>query len=91
LVLSQKKFNKEKMKSAKVDLFLVSLFTTGSYLFHYIALSLTLVAYVVSIKRISSVIAVLLGYYFLNEPNVRQRLFGSIIMFLGVMLIIFSQ
>lgn len=91
LVLSQKIFNKEKMKSAKVDLFLVSLFTTGSYLFHYIALSLTLVAYVVSIKRISSVIAVLLGYYFLNEPNVRQRLFGSIIMFLGVLLIIFSQ
>lgn len=87
----QRKFDREEMKSAKVDLFLVSLFTTGSYLFHFIALSLTLVAYVVSIKRISSVIAVLLGYYFLNEPNVRQRLFGSIIMFFGVLLIIFSQ
>ncbi|MCX7875494.1 MAG: DMT family transporter [Melioribacteraceae bacterium] len=91
LVITQKKFNKEKIKATKCDLFLVSLFTTGSYLFHYIALSLTLVSYVVSIKRISSVFAVLLGYYFLNEPNVRQRLFGSIIMFLGVIFIIFSQ
>lgn len=91
IVVIQKKFNYTKMKLVKSDLFLVSLFTTGSYLFHYIALSLTLVAYVVTIKRISSVFSVLLGYYFLNEPNVRQRLFGSIIMFLGVLLIIFSQ
>ncbi len=90
-VIAQKKFNLEKMKESKVNLFLVSLFTTGSYLFHFIALSLTLVAYVVSIKRISSVFAVLLGYYFLNEPNVRQRLLGSMIMFVGVILIIFSE
>lgn len=90
IVVSQKKFNLEKMKLVKTDLFMVSLFTTGSYLFHYIALSLTLVAYVVSIKRISGVISVILGFYFLNEPNVRQRLFGSIVMFIGVLFIIFS-
>ena len=90
IVISQKKFNLPKMKEAKADLFLVSLFTTGSYLFHYIALSLTLVAYVVSMKRISGVFSVLLGAYFLNEPNLRQRLLGGIVMFVGVLLIVFS-
>ncbi|MDP2036613.1 MAG: DMT family transporter [Ignavibacteria bacterium] len=90
IVISQRKFNLQKMKEAKADLFLVSLFTTGSYLFHYIALSLTLVAYVVSMKRISGVFSVLLGAYFLNEPNLRQRLLGSIVMFIGVLLIVFS-
>ncbi len=91
IVVAQKKFNIKKMNEAKRDLFLVSLFTTGSYLFHYIALSLTLVAYVVSLKRISGVFSVLLGAYFLNEPNMRQRLFGSIVMFIGVLLIVFFQ
>ncbi len=90
IVVSQKKFNLGKMKESRADLFLVSLFTTGSYLFHYIALSLTLVAYVVSMKRISGVFSVLLGAYFLNEPNLRQRLLGSIVMFIGVLLIVFS-
>ncbi len=90
IVVSQNKFDLGKMKESKADLFLVSLFTTGSYLFHYIALSLTLVAYVVSMKRISGVFSVLLGAYFLNEPNLRQRLLGSIVMFIGVLLIVFS-
>lgn len=89
IVVSQKKFNISKMKESKADLFLVSLFTTGSYLFHYIALSMTLVAYVVSMKRISGVFAVLLGAYFLNEQNIKQRLIGSVIMFIGVFLIVF--
>jgi uncharacterized membrane protein len=91
IVIAQRKFNISQMKDAKADLFLVSLFTTGSYLFHYIALSLTLVAYVVSLKRITGVFSVLLGAYFLNEPNLRQRLFGSIVMFIGVLLIVFFQ
>lgn len=90
LVLSQKKFNLSKMKETKADLFLVSLFTTGSFLFHYIAISLTLVAYVVSIKRIAGVFSVLLGAYYFNEPNLRQRLLASIVMFIGVLLIVFS-
>lgn len=87
----QKKFNLKKIGEAKSDLFLVSLFTTGSYLFHYIAISLTLVSYVVSLKRISGVFSVLLGFYFLNEPNIRQRLLGSIVMFLGVIFIVFGN
>lgn len=89
IVVSQKKFDLPKMKESKVDLFLVSLFTTGSYLFHYIALSLTLVAYVVSMKRISGVFAVFLGAYYFKEQNIKQRLLGSIIMFAGVLFIVF--
>jgi len=89
IVISQKKFDFPRMKETKADLFLVSLFTTGSFLFHYIAISLTLVAYVVSIKRITGVFSVLLGAYYFNEPNLRQRLAASLIMFTGVLLIVF--
>jgi uncharacterized membrane protein len=51
------------------------------------ALSLALVAYVISVKRMSVVIAVLFGYIFLKERNVRERLLGAAIMVVGVLLI----
>ncbi|MBA4406664.1 hypothetical protein C0389_05260 [bacterium] len=90
IVLYQKKFNKEKMLAAKKNLFLVSAFTTGSFLFHYGAMALTLAAYVISIKRLTGIFSVLIGFYFLKETNIRQRLLGSTIMFAGVLLIIFA-
>lgn len=90
LVVYQKKFNKDKMMLARKNLFLVSAFTTGSFLFHYGAMALTLAAYVVSVKRLAGIFSVLIGFYFLNETNVRQRLLGSVIMFAGVLLIVFA-
>jgi len=90
LVLYQKKFNKEKMMGAKKNLFLVSAFTTASFLFHYGAMALTLAAYVVSVKRLTGIFSVFIGYYFLNETNIRQRLLGATIMFIGVLFIVFA-
>lgn len=91
LALYQKKFNKEKMLIAKKNLFLVSAFTTGSFLFHYGAMALTLAAYVVSVKRLTGIFSVIIGYYFLNESNIRQRLIAAVVMFIGVLLIIFAH
>jgi uncharacterized membrane protein len=54
------------------------------------ALSLTLAAYVVAMKRMSGVFSVFLGNIFLKEANLRQRLLGSFVMLLGVLLIVFS-
>lgn len=71
-------------------LLIISSFTTGSFIFHMTALSLTFVAYVVAIKRLSGVISVVLGNIYLNEQNLRERLLGSIIMFIGVLLIVVS-
>lgn len=54
------------------------------------AINLTLVAYVVSIKRTSAVISVLSGYFLFKEKNIKERLFGAIIMVIGVIFIALS-
>lgn len=52
-----------------------------------VAVSLTLVAYVISIKRTSAAISVVLGSLVFKESGLRDRLTGSIIMIAGVVLI----
>ncbi|OGD97571.1 hypothetical protein A3G16_03375 [Candidatus Curtissbacteria bacterium RIFCSPLOWO2_12_FULL_41_16] len=58
--------------------------------FQMTAINLALVAYVISIKRTSSIISVLLGYFLFKEKNLKQRLVGATIMVLGVILIALS-
>ncbi len=89
-LLYKKKLKWEIIKGAKGNLALISGFTTASYFFHYSALALTLVAYVVALKRMSGMFAVILGAVFLKEANIKQRILGSFIMFIGVLLIVFS-
>ncbi len=55
--------------------------------FQMMAISMTLVAYVISIKRTNTIISVLFGYFIFNEKGVRERLIGASIMILGVLLI----
>lgn len=86
----RKKLNLTEIYGARKNLLLVSGFTTASYFFHYSALALTLVAYVVSMKRMAGMFSVILGALFLKEPNIKQRLIGSVVMFIGVLLIVFS-
>jgi uncharacterized membrane protein len=54
------------------------------------AINLTLVAYVISIKRTSAIISVLSGYFIFKEKGIRERLIGVIIMVAGVILITLS-
>lgn len=51
------------------------------------AVSLTLVAYVISIKRISAIFGVIFGYLIFKEKGIKERLLGAIIMVLGVAII----
>ncbi|MBN2095236.1 MAG: EamA family transporter [Candidatus Aenigmarchaeota archaeon] len=53
-------------------------------------LSIALVVYVVSIKRTSNIMTVILGHHMLKENCLRERLIGSILMVLGVILIALS-
>ena len=55
------------------------------------AISLTLVIYVISIKRFSIVLAVLMGYAIFKDQSFRTRIAGAIIMFAGVLFIALSQ
>ena len=54
------------------------------------AINMTLVAYVISIKRLSAVFSVLFGYWLFKEKNIKERLLGVIIMVIGVLFISFS-
>lgn len=90
ILLLKGKLHKQSVLPAKKQLISVSLFTCTTFILHMTALSMTLVAYVVALKRLSGVISVFLGYFALNEPNIRERLLGSIVMFIGVLLILLS-
>lgn len=68
----------------------IGIFNALQMAFHMIALSLTLAAYVISVKRIDAVISVLLGRSLFKERHVRERLLGAAIMVLGVALIALS-
>ena len=57
-------------------------------LLQMMALELTLVSYVISIKRLSIPVTVILSYYLLNEKEgFAERILGSALMALGVILI----
>lgn len=91
IAILSKKITFASIKKGKKNLILISCLTTGSYIFHMTALSLTLAAYVVALKRMSIIISVILGSRFLNEPNILERLLGAIVMVVGVILIVLSQ
>jgi uncharacterized membrane protein len=56
-------------------------------LFQITALTLTLVAYVISIKRTSAIFGILFGALIFKEKGFRERLLGGLIMVAGVFLI----
>jgi drug/metabolite transporter (DMT)-like permease len=55
---------------------------------HMLALSLTKVAYMISVKRLSLLIAVVFGYLFFRERGIAERLLGATLMFAGFVLIV---
>ncbi|MBP7120824.1 MAG: hypothetical protein WC502_05780 [Methanolinea sp.] len=52
-----------------------------------LAYTLSIVPYVISIKRLSIFFAVLFGGYFLFEGSIRSRVPGSLVMVAGTVLI----
>lgn len=55
---------------------------------HMIAISLTKVAYMISLKRMSLLIGIVYGYLLFKEKHIRQRLSGALLMFMGFVLIV---
>lgn len=80
--------------SIKTDfkiLFPIGFFSALAIIFQMLAISLILVAYVISIKRASVIFGVLWGYFIFNEKGVKERLTGTLVMVMGVALITLSQ
>jgi drug/metabolite transporter (DMT)-like permease len=65
----------------------IGFFGALTAIFQMTAISLTLVAYVIAIKRTSAVMSVLWGHFIFKEKGLRERLLGAGIMLLGVALI----
>ncbi len=80
---------RDKNREGKKNLLIISLFTSSMFIFHLFAISMTLVVYVIALKRLSGLIAVILGKVFFNEPNIGTRLTGAVIMSTGVFMIVF--
>jgi uncharacterized membrane protein len=68
----------------------IGLFSALTLIFQMTAINLTLVAYVISIKRTSAIMSVLFGYFIFKEKGIKERLIGTIIMIIGVLLITLS-
>ena len=65
----------------------IGLFGSLTLICQMTAINLTLVAYVISIKRTSAIMSVLFGYLIFKEEDIKERLLGVTIMVLGVLFI----
>lgn len=61
----------------------------GSF-FHILALANTYTSYATAVRRLDSVISVLLGWKFLKEKSIRMKLIGSFVMTAGAVVMIIS-
>ncbi len=67
---------------------LPGLFYAAMIISHMIAMSLTQVAYMISVKRLSLIFGVIYGYVLFRESGIRERLAGTALMIAGFALII---
>lgn len=84
-VKSDQKLSKIKWK--RKYLWLVGLFSALTLFFQMSALNLTIVPYVISLKRTSAFFSVILGFIAFKERNIKAKLLGTILMIIGVFFI----
>lgn len=90
ILLVQRTLTRDRLPSLSFSLVAASALAALSSVLQAYAVTLTLVAYVISIKRASSLISVLLGKWFYQEKNTQERLIGSVLMLIGVFFIVFA-
>ncbi|MFA7577509.1 MAG: EamA family transporter [Candidatus Muiribacteriota bacterium] len=76
------------INTSKKNLLLTGIFNGLTILFQMQALTLTIVPYVIAIKRTSVIISVIAGFLIFKENSRLKRLSGAILMFLGILFII---
>ncbi|ABK45734.1 protein of unknown function DUF6, transmembrane [Magnetococcus marinus MC-1] len=64
---------------------------SAAALCQFLALELTMVPYVIAVKRTSALMAVVLGVWLLKEQGGRERMLGAAVMFAGFLLITLAQ
>ncbi|MBI4688521.1 MAG: EamA family transporter [Nitrospirae bacterium] len=86
--------NQRRISITKKDL--ISLLPIGftyslMIIFHMLAMSMTKVSYMISVKRTSLLFSVIYGYFLFKEESLAERLTGCIIMLAGVTFIVLSR
>lgn len=78
---------REKIRS----LVLPGFFYSAMIITHMIALNLTKVSYMISVKRLSLLIGVLYGYFFFGEEDIKLRFTGALLMLAGFVMIVTAR
>lgn len=85
LVTSRKNFKQIPMNLK--GLVTIGLFSALTLIFQMNAIKLAIVPYVISIKRTSAIFSTIYGYFIFKEKHIRERLLGTAVMVVGVLLI----
>ncbi len=91
ILFFKSKSNIREIKSNGQNLIFLSLANTLSILSQMTALQLALVSYVIAVKRTSALFNVLWGWLIFKEQGIKERIVGSMIMILGVVVITLSK
>ncbi|MBN1868970.1 MAG: EamA family transporter [Candidatus Omnitrophica bacterium] len=62
-----------------------------AHIFQMIAIKMTIIPYLIAVKRTSVIMTSLFGLFLFKEKGLRERLLGAILMILGVFLISFAR
>jgi drug/metabolite transporter (DMT)-like permease len=76
------------LKSNLKDYLLLMLFYSLMQYITLLCFNLTLVGYSLAIFQLSSIVSVMLGYRYFNEKGIRRKIFYSVIMIIGAVLIL---
>lgn len=80
----------KQIKAGLGFLVLIGLFNAAGLVCQMIAINMTLVGYVIAVKRTSVIISSLYGFYIFKEKGMKERLLGAMIMMAGVLCIAFA-
>ena len=64
----------------------ISSFASGY--FHILATASTFISYATSVRRLDSLLSILLGWRYLKETNIRIKLIGAGVMTIGTLLLV---
>jgi uncharacterized membrane protein len=90
IVFYKSQRNLNQISVSLITLIPIGLFGALTSIFQMKALTLTYVAYVISIKRTSAIMSVFFGHLIFNEKGIEARLIGALTMILGVLFIALS-
>ena len=86
-IMIKKRGSLSAIKKRPALFFLIGFIFAVMVLSHFSALQLADVAYMISVKRTSLIFSVIYGWLIFKEEHIKERLLGSLVMVIGVVLI----